>query len=126
MSDSATLTNAELRETLERNGKNEARIAAEKHIKAAIETFVTVMKSQKASASAKVSAAKALLEHAVGKPTQQVNLSGTGVGGLTVNILKLSTGEKTRHVYEGPTLEGELADAISEAKQILGDKLEPW
>jgi hypothetical protein len=118
-------TKDDLRETLERNQKNEARIAAEKYIPLSIETLAKVMRGVKSSAGAKVSAAKAMLEHAVGKPTQQVNLTGPGVGGLTVNILHLSTGEKTKHVYDVPELQGEIADAISEAKQI-SDGLEPW
>ena len=82
---------------------------AREHTDAAIQTLVKVMRSTKAPANAKVSAATRLLEFAHGKAAQSVNHNGSQAGGLTINILRMTDGGQKEKVL----------DAVSCAKELL-------
>lgn len=83
---------------------------AQAHTDDAIQTLVRVMRSQKAPANAKVSAATRILEFAHGKASQSVNHTGNE-GGLTINILRLSDGRNTEKIM----------DAVDVAKEMIED-----
>jgi hypothetical protein len=82
---------------------------AQSHTADAIKTLVTVMKSRKSAANAKVSAATRLLEFAHGRAAQSVNHTGQQQGGLTINILRMSDGKGSERVL----------DAVDVAKEML-------
>lgn len=62
--------------------KTEIRSLARVHTATAIATLAGIMRQKKASASARVAAAQALLDRGWGKPPQAIQHSG-GIAGLT-------------------------------------------
>jgi hypothetical protein len=95
-----TISESELEEILQRNEKNEAQLLSLELVPLAIGTLEKVCRSIKASASAKVQAAKALLDEAVGKPqTQKGALIAGDNKGLVVNILSV-TGSSEHKVVD--------------------------
>lgn len=81
---------------------------ARAHTGEAISTLVKVMKSTKSPANAKVSAATRILEFAHGRAAQS-ETAGPKSGGLTINILKLSDGQRSEQVI----------DAVDMAREML-------
>ena len=84
---------------------------AQSHTDDAIQTLVSVMKSDKSAANAKVSAATRILEFAHGRAAQSVNHTGQAQGGLTINILRMSDGKGTAQVLDAFEGAQELVDA---------------
>jgi hypothetical protein len=60
-------------------GQREAKALAKEHTAAAIATLAEILKDKKATASARVAAATAILDRGHGKPLQQVEIGEAGV-----------------------------------------------
>lgn len=89
-----SMSNEDLRELFEANLKSEGQRLAKEQVPLAIQTLERTMRARKAPASAKVQAAKTILEKAEGRTPQAVPAAPAGSGsGLVVNILQLGTGE---------------------------------
>jgi len=134
------MTRAELEEVLTRNQKNEAQELATKLVPRAIDTLDKVMRGRKSPASAKVQAAKTILDEAVGKPGTQRPQAPTGEErGIVINIVSIADSTTERHVIDVQDQRSrETADRVIEEhsgvkiqsflppEEPLEDDGEPW
>lgn len=100
----------------EKTGLARIRELADSQAPAAIKTLASLMKSRKVTPACRVSAAKAILEFAHGRPAHSSPLVGDG-GGLTINILKLARKLDTHHKVIDVTP----AEAQAAADNILNE-----
>jgi hypothetical protein len=88
------LTDDQILETLEQNQLSKVKRLAGAHTEAAIKALAQICKNKKIAPAPRVSAARALLDYAHGKPSSQQVAQPQGPGGdrVKVIILKLSDG----------------------------------
>jgi len=124
--DTGHLTDDQILAALEKNQLSEVRQLARTHTDLAIRTLAKICRSTKHAAAPRVTAARALLEWAHGKPAQQVGtrVPGSGDSKMKVIILKLSDGS-TEELQEvdvtpgAPPIEEQLERSKVPGVQIL-------
>lgn len=79
-------------DSYEKGGKAGVRELARAHTREAIKTLVRLMKAQKTPAGVKRQCATDILSQGWGRPDARGDGGDVGSKGLTINILKLSTG----------------------------------
>jgi hypothetical protein len=107
----APLDQSEVMEALEKRELSAVRQLAREHTDKAIKVLSSLMRSTKVAASARIQAAKAILEYGHGRPGAQYQQQGSGGSGdsLKVVIFKLGEGTKEEVKFEkNVTLDGEV------------------
>ena len=113
------LTKAELGKTFEQRLHSEVREVAQEYTKEAIETLVTLMKGKDTPPGVRRQSAIDVLAQGWGRPDSRTDGGGDRgtARGLTVNILKLSTGVKES--FDATSSEAEtIIEAIDVATAI--------
>lgn len=105
---------------------DESRRLAAEHRPLAIRTLAKIMRSNKASASAKVSAATRMLETADGRPAQQQReVVPAGGKQMNVFIVNYSTGEREKLDVQGWQSQREKQDEPASEKTIESRFIDP-
>ena len=113
----AKMTGKEVARDFQVDAKINVRELARKHTSAALNTLVRLMKAPKTPAGVKRQCAADILSQGWGRPDSRADSGGVHAekGGLTINIMKLSTGQ-----IETITAKNDGMDVI-EAIEVAGE-----
>jgi hypothetical protein len=113
----ADISAENLNDVLAETEELELREKVAEHTDVAVKALKEVAESGEPD-SARVSAAKGILEYGHGKPAQSKPHTGDTGGGVTINIIRLS-GEKSSHTFN--TIAQDVEDAQEVAEVVKGD-----
>lgn len=111
------ISDVDLIESYQEATKEDVRQLARVYTRDAIQTLVALMKAPKTPPGVKRQCASDILSQGWGRPDSREDASGREKGGLTINILKLSTGVVDTYTHHDEERE-EIREAVDVAAFI--------